>query len=62
MTRTEQLRARLLGFRPTDTFWGWFWPVLIMVLGGSLRFWALSRPHQLIFDETYYVKQGVSML
>ena len=62
MTRTEQLRVRLLGFRPTDVFWGWFWPVLIMVLGGILRFWSLGRPHQLIFDETYYVKQGVSML
>lgn len=62
MTRTEQLRVRLLGYRPTDRFWGWFWPVLIMVLGGVLRFWALGRPHQLIFDETYYVKQGVSML
>lgn len=62
MTRAEQLRARLLGFRPTDRFWGWFWPILLMVLGGILRFWALGRPHQLIFDETYYVKQGVSML
>ena len=62
MTRTEQLRVRLLGYRPTDRFLGWFWPVLITVLGGVLRFWTLGRPHQLIFDETYYVKQGVSML
>ena len=43
-------------------FWGWFWPVLSRSLGGILRFWALGRPHQLVFDETYYVKQGVSML
>ena len=31
-------------------------------IGGVLRFWSLGRPHQLVFDETYYVKQGVSLL
>lgn len=62
MTRTEQLRSRLLGFRPTDTLWGWFWPLLLAALGGVLRFWGLGRPHQLVFDETYYVKQASSLL
>ncbi|WP_427383823.1 dolichyl-phosphate-mannose--protein mannosyltransferase [Janibacter sp. G56] len=62
MTRGEQLRTRLLGFRPSDTLWGWFGPLLIAALGGVIRFWRLDRPHQLVFDETYYVKQGVSML
>lgn len=62
MTRTEQLRARLLGFRPTDVFWGWAGPVFMAVVGGLMRFWSLGRPDQLVFDETYYVKQGVSML
>ncbi len=32
------------------------------VVGGLMRFWSLGRPDQLVFDETYYVKQGVSML
>lgn len=62
MTRTEQLRSRLLGFRPTDRFWGWFGPLVVALVGGVMRFWALDRPHQLVFDETYYVKQGVSLL
>ncbi len=62
MTRTEQLHAGLLGFRPTDRFWGWAGPLLMAALGGVLRFWSLGRPHQLVFDETYYVKQGVSLL
>jgi len=62
VTRTEELRARLLGFRPTDRLIGWLGPLLFAVLGGLMRFWALDRPHQLVFDETYYVKQGVSML
>jgi dolichyl-phosphate-mannose--protein O-mannosyl transferase len=62
MTRVEELRSRLLGFRPTDTLWGWLGPLFFAVVGGGIRFWALGRPHQLVFDETYYVKQGVSML
>ncbi len=62
MTRIELLRSRLLGFRPTDTLWGWLGPLFFAVVGGGMRFWSLGRPHQLVFDETYYVKQGVSML
>ena len=58
----EQLRARLLGFRPSDALWGWLGPTLIAIVGGFIRFWQLDRPHQLVFDETYYVKQGVSMM
>ena len=62
MTRVEQLRARLLGFQPTDTLWGWLGPLFFAAVGGLMRFWALDRPHQLVFDETYYVKQGYSMI
>ena len=62
MTRTDELRERLLGVRPTDTLWGWLGPGLIALVGGVLRFWTLDRPHSLVFDETYYVKQGWSMI
>ncbi len=62
MTRTDELRARLLGLQPTDRLWGWLGPGLIALVGGVLRFWNLDRPHALVFDETYYVKQGYSML
>ena len=62
MTRIELLRSRLLGFRPTDTLWGWLGPLFFAVVGGGMRFWSLGRPHQLVFDETYYVKQGYSYL
>ncbi len=62
MDRVGDLRWRLLGYRPTDRLLGWLGPLLFAVLGGILRFWRLDRPHQLVFDETYYVKQGVSML
>jgi dolichyl-phosphate-mannose--protein O-mannosyl transferase len=62
MTSTEQLRWRLLGYRPTDVLWGWLGPLIVAAVGGFLRFWQLGRPNQLIFDETYYVKQGYSFL
>ena len=62
MTRTDELRARLLGYQPTDRLWGWLGPGVIAVVGGVLRFWTLDRPHALVFDETYYVKQGYSLL
>lgn len=62
MTPTEQLRSRLLGTRPTDRLWGWLAPLIVAAVGGFLRFWKLGDPHQLVFDETYYVKQAYSMI
>ncbi len=41
---------------------GWLWPLAVTLLGGVLRFWDLGRPHELVFDETYYVKQAYSLL
>ena len=62
VTRTDELRARLLGTPPTDRVWGWVGPLLIAAVGGFLRFWHLGRPDSLVFDETYYVKQGWSLV
>jgi dolichyl-phosphate-mannose-protein mannosyltransferase len=50
-----------VGSRSAVPVWGWVAMVVVMVLGGVLRFWRLDRPHVLVFDETYYVKQGWSM-
>ncbi len=57
-----RLRAHLLGRRPSSVAWGWLGPLLIAAVGGFFRFWELGRPRQLVFDETYYVKQGSSFL
>ena len=51
-------RSLLLG----STFWGWAGPVLIMLLGGFLRFYRLSTPDAVVFDETYYVPDANSIL
>ncbi|MBD2760838.1 phospholipid carrier-dependent glycosyltransferase [Yimella sp. cx-573] len=60
----EVLRRRLLGRPRTaqEKLWAWVGPAIVTVIGGFLRFWDLGRPHQLVFDETYYVKQGWSMM
>ncbi|AKU18762.1 membrane protein [Luteipulveratus mongoliensis] len=58
------MRRRLLGRPRTakERLWAWLGPAIVTVLGGLPRFWDLGRPHQLIFDETYYVKQGWSVI
>ncbi|MCI2239889.1 phospholipid carrier-dependent glycosyltransferase [Paenibacillus sp. TRM 82003] len=62
----EQARERLLGgpSEITGESWRRAWLPLLVVtaIGGFLRFWRLGEPHQLVFDETYYVKQGWSLL
>jgi dolichyl-phosphate-mannose--protein O-mannosyl transferase len=55
-------RARLQELSGSDRFWGWAAPLLVTLIGGVQRFLHLDLPHKLIFDETYYVKEGVSYL
>ncbi len=40
---------------------GWILPLVIAAIGGLLRFWNLVWPNSVIFDETYYTKDGWSM-
>jgi len=56
-----RLRRHLLGRAPSARVWGWLAPALVALLGGALRFWRLDQPHQLVFDETYYVKQAYTL-
>ncbi|HEY2507216.1 MAG TPA: phospholipid carrier-dependent glycosyltransferase [Streptosporangiaceae bacterium] len=45
-----------------STFWGWAGPLLITLFGGFLRFYRLSSPRAVVFDETYYVPDANSIL
>jgi len=60
--RRGGLLAILRTWADSDRFWGWAGPLAVMVIGGLQRFWHLDRPHKMIFDETYYVKEGISYL
>lgn len=56
-------RATLLLDRTRrDRLTGWAWALAVTALAGILRFWDLGKPHSLVFDETYYVKDGWSLV
>ncbi|WP_372492071.1 dolichyl-phosphate-mannose--protein mannosyltransferase [Kineosporia corallincola] len=48
--------------RPRMTWREWLAVLAVTGFGGFIRFWHLGRPSTLVFDETYYVKQGWSMI
>ena len=63
------LTRRLIGgirtwrdYPPSLRLWFWLVPALTAVVGGILRFVRLDVPRNLVFDETYYVKDGYSLL
>lgn len=65
----ERLLSRLLpaeaiGFAATrrERLVGWAWSIAVTVFAAVLRFPGLGRPHELVFDETYYVKDAWSLL
>ena len=67
-TETRLLRALLgaptlaLDATPRARLAGWLWPLAVTALAAVARLWNLGRPHVLVFDETYYVKQAYSLL
>lgn len=56
------LLDRLPPWSTAPALWAWLGPVLVSVLAFVLRAVRLDRPHELVFDETYYVKQAYSLL
>jgi dolichyl-phosphate-mannose-protein mannosyltransferase len=65
----DALTRRLIGgirtwrdYPPSLRLWFWLVPALTAVVGGILRFVRLDVPRSLVFDETYYVKDGYSLL
>ncbi|HMD91370.1 MAG TPA: phospholipid carrier-dependent glycosyltransferase, partial [Trebonia sp.] len=60
--RIAELRARLVSPMPDDGLWGWVGPLLVTAFAAFFRFNRLVIPRALIFDETYYAKDGWSIL
>ncbi|MFE9610777.1 dolichyl-phosphate-mannose--protein mannosyltransferase [Streptomyces sp. NPDC006012] len=58
---------RMLGLSPAAALrparWsGWGGPLVVTLLAGLARFWHLSSPRAVMFDETYYAKDAWSLL
>ncbi|HYN75618.1 MAG TPA: phospholipid carrier-dependent glycosyltransferase [Candidatus Limnocylindria bacterium] len=56
------LRARLSPPMPDDGWWGWVGPLAVTLLALVLRLVHLGRPHAIVVDETYYVKDALGLL
>lgn len=48
--------------RPSTRALGWIAPLIVTAIGGFLRFFHLGSPHDLVFDESWYVKDAWAML
>lgn len=42
----------------TSRWFRWAGPLFVIVLAAALRLWNLGNPHELVFDETFYVKDS----
>ncbi|HZZ54437.1 MAG TPA: phospholipid carrier-dependent glycosyltransferase, partial [Trebonia sp.] len=60
--RIAALRARLMSPMPDDRLWGWLGPLIVTAFAAFTRFYRLSIPHAVVFDETYYAKDAWSIL
>jgi len=45
-------------FRPTRRALEFGVPAVVLLVAAGLRLWGLGDPHELVFDETYYVKDA----
>lgn len=58
----KALRARLAVQYVSLPSWGWVAPALVLLLAGLMRLVNLAEPNAIVFDETYYTKDGYSLL
>ncbi|MCP2336898.1 dolichyl-phosphate-mannose--protein mannosyltransferase [Actinomadura rupiterrae] len=60
--RTPRLRDWLAPPVPGSALLGWAGPLLVTALAALLRFYRLGSPKAVVFDETYYAKDALSLL
>jgi len=54
----DRWRTRVDSEPRLKRLYGWAVPALITLLAAVLRLWNVGHPHELVFDETYYVKDA----
>jgi len=60
--KSEDVPALLVTAMPSRGWRGWIGPLAVTVVAAVLRLWNLGLPHAVIFDETYYPKDALSLL
>ncbi|MCG5221184.1 phospholipid carrier-dependent glycosyltransferase, partial [Streptosporangium sp. KLBMP 9127] len=60
--RPTSVRDRLVPPMPAGLRWGWLGPLLVTFFGAFLRFDRLGQPNAIVFDETYYAKDSLSLV
>ncbi|MFC4592557.1 phospholipid carrier-dependent glycosyltransferase, partial [Sphaerisporangium corydalis] len=60
--RSGSVRDRLVPPFRGSPMWGWLGPLLVAAFGAFLRFDRLGSPKAVVFDETYYAKDALSLL
>ncbi|WP_245966371.1 dolichyl-phosphate-mannose--protein mannosyltransferase [Sphaerisporangium album] len=58
----SSVRDRLVPPFHGSPLWGWLGPLLVAFFGALLRFDRLGTPKAIMFDETYYAKDALSLL
>ena len=57
----ESVRDRVVSDPARNRMLTWLAPALVTLLAGVLRLVNLAHPHEIMFDETYYVKDAWSL-
>ncbi|NRQ35004.1 phospholipid carrier-dependent glycosyltransferase [Nonomuraea sp. NN258] len=61
-TLARSVRDRVMPPMRGSLLWGWLGPLAVALFGGILRFVNLGHPKAVVFDETYYAKDGYSLI
>lgn len=61
-SRLDDWWGRVLSTSQRVAVWRWTGPLAVTLLAAVLRLVNLGNPHSLVFDETYYVKDGWSIV
>ncbi|MEU8272574.1 phospholipid carrier-dependent glycosyltransferase, partial [Sphaerisporangium sp. NPDC049002] len=56
------VRDRLVPPFQGSPLWGWLGPLLVAGFAAFLRFNRLGSPNAVVFDETYYAKDSLSLI
>ncbi len=59
-SRLDDWWLRLMATPARERLWRWGGPIAVTLLAAVLRLVNLGHPHSLVFDETFYVKDGWS--